>query len=86
MSLKTVNEMSQILRVSPKTFRNMVDIYNLPFTRVGARGKRFDEKRVMQKLETFGYKDELPAVKPKKTSVRAFNKDTQKYRELLGLV
>jgi excisionase family DNA binding protein len=85
MQLKTINEMAQVFKVSVRTFRTYINEYNLPFYEMG-RQKLFDEREVLQKLKTHGAKMESPDVKPKKKSAITYNKDTQKYRELLGLV
>lgn len=65
--LKTVNEMANLLRVSAKTFRNLVNEYNLPFIRAGNQ-KRFDERKILQKLESHGVKNDVPDMKMKRAS------------------
>ena len=51
---RTVKEMAAILRVSERIFRNMVKEYNLPFTREGVYGMRFDEAKILKRLESHG--------------------------------
>lgn len=83
--LKTAGEMAKILRVSERTFRKYINAYNLPFIKIGA-SKRFYEQKVLRCLETHGVEMSVPEAKPVKRKLGLnVNKDRQKYLEILGL-